>query len=72
MPAYTHLGVSLAVIFHRQGEPGDRRVAADGSDAVYVAMRQIAEREELQSGDRLTVEADATLHEVSLSAQHDS
>jgi hypothetical protein len=70
MPAFTHPGVSLAVVFHRQGEPDDRRVAVDGSDAVYVAMRVLAEQHELLIGDRVTVEADAGLPAVSLSAQH--
>jgi hypothetical protein len=52
-----------------QGEPDDRRIATDGGDAVYVAMRVLAEQHELLIGDRLTVEADAASPVASLTAQ---
>jgi hypothetical protein len=56
MVGRTHTGDSVAVVFHREGQPDETRIATDGNDAVYVAMRLIAEHEELLPGDRLTIE----------------
>jgi hypothetical protein len=48
----------LLVIFSRDGEPDDARLAPNGSRAASTALMMIALRGELIPGDRLTVRED--------------
>jgi hypothetical protein len=55
MPAFTRPG-GLLLVFQRDGEPREEQIAQDGVRAVTIAMRMLAVRDELQPGDRLTVQ----------------
>jgi hypothetical protein len=56
MPAYARTAGTLAITFHREGEPPERLIAPDGYRAVSTAMRLLAVRDRLFAGDRLTIE----------------
>jgi hypothetical protein len=54
---HTHRG-DLLVIFSRDGEPDDVRLAPNGDRAAAIAIMVIAGRGTLQPGDRLLVRGD--------------
>jgi hypothetical protein len=56
MVAYAKPG-GLLLTFHRDDEAIEQLIVADGVKAVTAAMRMLALREELQDGDKLTIEA---------------
>jgi hypothetical protein len=56
MPAHTHTSrIELVVIFSRDGEPDERRLAPNGDRACATALMTLAARGTLQAGDRLLV-----------------
>jgi hypothetical protein len=56
MPASIHSSRDLLITFERDGTVTDRQVSAGGFDAVTTALAMIGRHDELQPGDRLTVE----------------
>ena len=56
MPAYTRREPGLAVKLHRAGLAPDRRHAADGHQAIVLALAMIAALPELGPGDQLVVD----------------
>jgi hypothetical protein len=73
MPAYARSHDSALLIrFTRDGEPDEVAIAATPERALGVALTMLAHHEALYIGDKLTIEADADLPQVSVSAQHGS
>ena len=56
MPAYVRREPGLAVTLTRASQAPDRRHAADGHQAIVLALTMLAALPELGPGDRLTVE----------------
>ncbi len=57
MPAYARPeNGELCITFRRDGEDDEQEVVPDGQRAVSAAMKMLALRDELQPGDKLTVE----------------
>jgi hypothetical protein len=56
MSASIHSSHDLLITFERDGAVTDRQVSAGGFDAVTTALSMIGRYDELQPGDRLTVE----------------
>jgi fructoselysine-6-P-deglycase FrlB-like protein len=48
---------TLAVTFSRDGEPPESLQAADGRQAIQLAVALLLDHRKLRAGDRLTVEA---------------
>lgn len=46
----------LLVIFSREGVPEERRICADGDQALISALRILTSQDCLRAGDKLTVE----------------
>ena len=57
MPAHVQSGGGLIISFYRDDEIQEQQTADDGVRAVSVAMRMLALRQELQPGDRITVQS---------------
>jgi hypothetical protein len=57
MVGRTKPDAAVAVVFHRAGEPDDRRVAVNGEEAIFLLMRIVGALDELQPGDSITIEA---------------
>jgi hypothetical protein len=55
MPAHTNLNSKFTVTIFRDGEVLDARTAATGERALKAAILMLAELDDLQGGDRLTV-----------------
>jgi hypothetical protein len=70
MVARTQRDAAVAVVFHRPGEPDDRRIAVNGEEAVFLAMRLIGVLDELKPGDRLTVESAEDLPAISQASHY--
>jgi hypothetical protein len=56
MPASIQSSRELLITFERDGTVTDRQVSTGGFDAVTTALTMIGQYDELQPGDRLTVE----------------
>jgi hypothetical protein len=55
MPVHVNLNSKFTVSFSRDGDVLDARTAATGERALKTAILMLAELDELQGGDRLTV-----------------
>jgi len=55
MPVHTNLNSKFVVTIFRDGEVLDARTAATGERALKAAIMMLAELDDLQGGDRLTV-----------------
>jgi len=56
MVAHTNLNSKFTVTLFRDGEVLDARTAATGERALKAAILMLAELDDLQGGDRLTVQ----------------
>jgi hypothetical protein len=56
MPVHVNLNSKFTVSFIRDGDVLDARTAATGERALKAAILMLAELDDLQGGDRLTVQ----------------
>jgi hypothetical protein len=59
MPARIQRSAGLVVRFSRDGEEVDARVGSTGEKALKIGVLMLAKLDDLQAGDRLTVEAES-------------
>jgi hypothetical protein len=59
MPARIQRSAGLVVRFFRDGEEVDARVGSTGEKALKIEVLMLAKLDDLQAGDRLTVEAES-------------